>query len=222
MAQRTMKTLFHKKDLFHFVEGPEDLIRPRMWRWWYHKEIMKGLLTHSLQSSEHPNINLYATDGSVYGTLSATASVVGPLSFSMQMPQRARSSRHAELVALVAVILSDKLERKSAEIAPSTVVLTDHKSAVLVAANREAPWVAKPTVDVGSPIQSWLYDLLKKNQHIRFQRVKAHTGETDLFSELNGQADHLAKSAHAGANHVFPYPSFCLPDYALYDGEQWV
>ena len=104
---------------------------------------------------------------------------------------------------------------------PATVVLTDYLNVVRTTDEREVISRPQPLVLTGGPHLAWLKMLGRERPHLHYTHVKSHTGNEGVESQMNEDADHEAKAAHSRADFVFPYPTFTLPRWALYNG-RWI
>ncbi|KAK4703482.1 hypothetical protein P7C70_g2734, partial [Phenoliferia sp. Uapishka_3] len=221
---KVMGRFLQHKDLTAFVNGPAELMVPREERRRNAETRIISTAKLAVKRETGKNPFLYATDGSAYGTMSATGAIVGPAELKTIMPANAVSSMHGELAALVVMTLTDDAVREINRIegpGPSTVALTDYQNAVTLAERRDERQKAAPLVGTAAPIADWLRKLLQERPHVQLEKVRAHTGKSDMMSLLNDDADNAAAMAHGQPDFHFPYPTWCLPPYALHTGSLW-
>lgn len=110
-----MMSLLDSKSLDRFCSGPTELlIAPRERRRNTERQI-RDVAMVKLRAATPSNPFLLASDGSAYGTLSATGAVVGPVTVSMRMPHGTVSSLHGELSAAITAALIDDVVRDKLE-----------------------------------------------------------------------------------------------------------
>lgn len=168
---------------------------------------------------------LFASDGS-HKTLykqfaSTTAAVVGPSTASFTFTGQFSSSMHAERLGLVGALIQAQktIARDPTDSSPITI-LTDHLNSVRDVARvrqdgyQNDSWRPRP----GHEMYSWLVKAIQHTpRQVHIKHVKAHTGLSDVESQLNDRADMEARLAHhEPAATVLPPLTGWMRPYVVY------
>ena len=172
-------------------------------------------MRHTKFLTSDDNFLLWASDGSACSQSdTAVSSVLGPIPAAFRL--RTPSSLHSEIFGLILALAND-ISFSS----PSPArILTDHLNSVRLlkdACTSILPahfWYRWP----GRAYYKWLLNLLHHAPATEFEYIKAHTGLSDIPSQLNYSADQIAVVSHhfPAYTPLAPVPTFDMDDFTLW------
>ncbi|GJE93821.1 hypothetical protein PsYK624_099850 [Phanerochaete sordida] len=138
-------------------------------------------------------------------------------SLAMQYSPPTASSLHGEVLGLIAASLIHLHHPVSPD---SPTLYTDHLNSVrYISSSLTLPSSHRLPASPAQPLYSWLIDILRRSPNApSITYTPAHTSSTSLPASLNRYVDALASVSHTplARSLVLPYPTFTLPDFALY------
>lgn len=203
-------------DLRELMFNDKSPLRTRAQR----KQMMARALKASFTPDRGATARIWSSDGSAKAYPagpSTTAAVCGPAEASYLIIGQPTSSRHGELLGLIAAATGTTASNH-----PANRIITDYANGVTaVKTLRSAEfdpfdWRGSPTREY----MMWLVDAFRSTT-APVEHVKAHTDAHDVESELNKKTDLAARSAHLSTRvTIITPPTAYMANYVPYDTSQ--
>ena len=203
-------------DLRELLYNDKSPLRTRTQR----KQMMARAMKGSFTPDHGATNRIWSSDGSAKACASGsstTAAVCGPAEASYLIIGQPTSSRHGELLGLIAAASGTTSASH-----PANRIITDYANGVTAVKTLRSPefdpfdWRRGPTREY----MLWLVDAFRST-NAPVQHVKAHTDAHDIESELNKKTDLAARCAHLSTRvSIITPPTAYMANYVPYDISQ--